>query len=185
MQYAEAREKLKHGGEWAELAEAVGVVIAAPECSELDLFLALRHGGVIAEQAALALYRKTQTPIPADRSKFATTTDGWVDLILERFLELRKEGSADRSTYGRVQFREEGDPRARLTEALTNDLSRGERVLMALYYYEEMSLEQIAPILNKTPDELREMHREILKRLRDYVGSDAKPLSRLFRDVSI
>lgn len=184
MQYAEAREKLKHGGEWAELVEAAGVVIAAPECSELDLFLALRHGGVIAEQAALALYRKTQTPIPADRSKIAKTTDGWVDLIMNRFLQPRVEGMNSGLPSGSLNILEDADYRARVRNLLTNGLTRVERLLLMCYYYEDMSFDQIGPILDMTEDQIRTKHREILQRVRETVGSDAKPLSRLFRDVS-
>lgn len=81
--YPEAIEKLKRGGPWHELAEAVGVTIQSPECSELDLLLALRHGGVVAEQAALSLYRITGRRMPVDRTALVTSLDGWIDLICQ------------------------------------------------------------------------------------------------------
>lgn len=81
--YAEAIEKLKRGAPWHELVEAVGVAIQSPECSELDLLLALRHGGVVAEQAALSLYRITGRGIPVDRTALVTSLEGWIDLICQ------------------------------------------------------------------------------------------------------
>ena len=190
MTYTEAREKLKHGCDWGELAEAVGVVIAAPECSDLDLFLSLKHGGVIAEQAALALYRKTQTPIPDDRRSLVTTTGGWVDLIMDRLLCARPnsitENGASSSGPESLPGGRSTVPvsRIELRDALISCLNRTEKLLLMLYYYEEMRFDQIAPILDMTEDRLRKMHHDILVRLRATVGSDAQPLSRLFRDVS-
>ena len=80
--YTEAIEKLRHGAAWPELVEAVGVAIKSPDCSELDLLLALKHGGLVAEQAALSLYAKTGRVIPENRAEIVTSFDAWIDLIL-------------------------------------------------------------------------------------------------------
>lgn len=77
MTFDEARGILRAGGEWADLAEAVGVVIASPESSPWDLVLGLKHGGVVAEQAALALYRRTGTTLPDNRAKLRTDPMTW------------------------------------------------------------------------------------------------------------
>ncbi len=54
----EARKVLKKGGDLVALAEAIGTVITDPSSSLDDIRLGLRHGGMIAEQAALELRRR-------------------------------------------------------------------------------------------------------------------------------
>ena len=53
-----ARSTLVHGADLIDLAEAIGTIIRDPSSTLDDLRLALRHGGVIAEQAALELRRR-------------------------------------------------------------------------------------------------------------------------------
>lgn len=63
-----AREVLTNGGDLVDLAEAIGTIISDPSSSLEDIRLGLRHGGIIAEQAAVALRRRegVSTPPPSD-----------------------------------------------------------------------------------------------------------------------
>jgi hypothetical protein len=53
-----ARDVLIKGGDLVELAEAMGTIISDPSSSLDDIRLGLRHGGLIAEQAVIALRRR-------------------------------------------------------------------------------------------------------------------------------
>ena len=59
----EAREVLIKGGDLVELAEAIGTIISDPASSLDDIRLGLKHGGIIAEQAAIELHRREETPL--------------------------------------------------------------------------------------------------------------------------
>jgi hypothetical protein len=50
-----ARQVLQNGGDLVALAEAIGTIINDPTSSLDDIRLGLRHGGLIAEQATIAL----------------------------------------------------------------------------------------------------------------------------------
>ena len=50
-----ARETLVKGGDLVALAEAIGTIVSDPASSLDDIRLGLPHGGMIAEQAAIAL----------------------------------------------------------------------------------------------------------------------------------
>jgi hypothetical protein len=63
----EARAVLIKGGDLVELAEAIGTIIADPSSSLDDIRLGLQHGGLIAEQAAIALHRREGIPFPEQR----------------------------------------------------------------------------------------------------------------------
>jgi len=60
----EAREVLIKGGDLVELAEAIGTIIGDPSSSLDDIRLGLKHGGIIAEHAAIELHRREGTPLP-------------------------------------------------------------------------------------------------------------------------
>lgn len=63
---------LRRGGSLTALAQAVGDLMerSIPNpAATLDLIEALNHGGFVAEQGALALYRRLGLKVPRDRSK--------------------------------------------------------------------------------------------------------------------
>jgi hypothetical protein len=60
----EAREVLIRGGDLVALAEAIGTIIGSPSSSLDDIRLGLRHGGLIAEQAAIELRRREAASVP-------------------------------------------------------------------------------------------------------------------------
>ena len=53
-----------------------------------------------------------------------------------------------------------------LQQMLTRGLSRAERLVVTLYYYEEMTMREIGQTLDLSESRVSQMHTEILKRLR-------------------
>jgi hypothetical protein len=64
----EAREVLIKGGDLVALAEAIGTIVGDPSSSLDDIRLGLKHGGMIAEQAAIELRRREGTLHSVDRT---------------------------------------------------------------------------------------------------------------------
>jgi len=61
MTTREAIETLRRGGRSVDLAKAIAVLVSDPSTMPRDLLLGLQHPGFVAEQAAFALYRLTNT----------------------------------------------------------------------------------------------------------------------------
>ncbi|MEX2140800.1 MAG: hypothetical protein WD894_16170 [Pirellulales bacterium] len=57
----EARDVLRSGGSIPDLAQAIGVLISDPTTSLDDLRLGLRYKGFVAEQAELAIERRSES----------------------------------------------------------------------------------------------------------------------------
>ena len=53
-----------------------------------------------------------------------------------------------------------------LTEHLTKGLSREERLVLILYYFEEMTMAEIGGVLTLSESRVSQIHKEILQRLR-------------------
>jgi RNA polymerase sigma factor for flagellar operon FliA len=53
-----------------------------------------------------------------------------------------------------------------LTEHLTHALAREERLVIILYYFEEMTMAEIGSVLNLSESRVSQIHKEILQRLR-------------------
>lgn len=80
--------------------------------------------------------------------------------------------------YGRSNSRswDLGDPhacdpattleRSMLTEYLTEGLSREEKLVLVLYYFEEMTMAEIGMVLNLSESRVSQIHKEVLGRLR-------------------
>lgn len=56
--------------------------------------------------------------------------------------------------------------RKRLKNIITRELSRVERLVVILYYFEEMNFDEIGATLDHHPEAIREMHKSILNRVR-------------------
>ncbi len=83
----EAIEILRISQELTELARAIGSLADDPQTTPQEILPALDHPGLVAEQAAIALHRMTQTPWLAPRRP-----------ILDRqFWELRLRPEVDRA----------------------------------------------------------------------------------------
>jgi RNA polymerase sigma factor for flagellar operon FliA len=58
-----------------------------------------------------------------------------------------------------------------LKKLLLREFTRGERLILTLYYYEEMTMQEIGETLGVTATRVCQIHGEILKRLREKLGS--------------
>jgi len=65
---------------------------------------------------------------------------------------------------------ERGDEAARL-RSLVGDLPPQERTVLALYYYEELNLRQIAEVLHLTESRISQIRTQALRRLRAHLGA--------------
>lgn len=57
-----------------------------------------------------------------------------------------------------------------LTEHLTKGLAREERLVLLLYYFEEMTMAEIGSVLSLSESRVSQIHKEILQRLRQRFG---------------
>lgn len=60
--------------------------------------------------------------------------------------------------------------REMLTDHLTRGLSREERLVLVLYYFEQMTMAEIGSVLNLSESRVSQIHKEILQRLRQRLG---------------
>ena len=72
--------------------------------------------------------------------------------------------------------------RDRLREFVENSLSRRERFVLALRYYEHCDFGTLARMLGLSEEQVHEMHQDILERLRRTLG--APTIARVFRVAS-
>lgn len=77
MNLEDARRTLQESRDYVRLAEAIGVVAGDPASPLEDIIVGLRHGGFVAEQAALALYKRTGRPLPEDRGLLEVDATKW------------------------------------------------------------------------------------------------------------
>jgi RNA polymerase sigma factor for flagellar operon FliA len=57
-----------------------------------------------------------------------------------------------------------------LSDYLTRGLSREERLVLVLYYYEDLTMAEIGSVLNLSESRVSQIHKEILQRLRQRFG---------------
>lgn len=74
-----------------------------------------------------------------------------------RFWDVGDKGKNDPSA---------GIARQMLTEYVTRGLSREERLVLILYYYEELTMAEIGMILNLSESRVSQIHKDVLLRLR-------------------
>ncbi len=60
--------------------------------------------------------------------------------------------------------------REMLTEFITRGLSREERLVLVLYYYEELTMSEIGSVLKLSESRVSQIHKDILQRLRQRFG---------------
>jgi RNA polymerase sigma factor for flagellar operon FliA len=61
-----------------------------------------------------------------------------------------------------------------LKDVLIQDLSQAERLIVVLYYYEQMTMKEIGATLDLSESRVSQMHSAILSRLRDVMDSRQK-----------
>ena len=66
-----------------------------------------------------------------------------------------------------------GISRKLLTEYLTKGLAREERLVLILYYFEQMTMAEIGGVLNLSESRVSQIHKEILQRLRQRLRKSA------------
>ncbi len=91
------------------------------------------------------------------------------------------EPGGDRGTRGPARVWEISDDRRNdpalnvsrdmLTEHITRGLSREERLVLTLYYFEELTMAEIGLVLNLSESRVSQIHKDILQRLRQRFGS--------------
>ncbi len=59
-----------------------------------------------------------------------------------------------------------------LSEYITKGLEREERLVLVLYYFEEMTMAEIGSVLNLSESRVSQIHKEILQRLRQRFGKE-------------
>jgi RNA polymerase sigma factor for flagellar operon FliA len=63
-----------------------------------------------------------------------------------------------------------------LKDLITRGLTRAERLILVLYYYEEMTMKEIGATLDLSESRVSQMHSAILKRLKDQLDARKKEL---------
>ncbi len=63
-----------------------------------------------------------------------------------------------------------------LKDLITRGLTRAERLILVLYYYEEMTMKEIGATLDLSESRVSQMHSSILKRLKDQLDARRKEL---------
>jgi len=175
MTLADAVRLLRTGGRWADLGEAIGVVIASPESSVFDILPGLKHGGFIAEQAALALYKRTGRPLPEDRTTLVTDLPSWADWISSiESKPVRQEPSMSSVT------RPPDFKRDLLRTFDLDRLPREERLVVLLYYFEEMTFDEIRSVLDVSDSTIHRLLRSALGGMRARLSPDS---ARFIRDL--
>ncbi len=64
-----------------------------------------------------------------------------------------------------------------LKDIMTRGLTRAERLILILYYYEEMTMKEIGMTLDLSESRVSQMHSSILKRLKEQLGTRSKELT--------
>ena len=90
------------------------------------------------------------------------------------------EPQSDRNGRGPARSWDIGDKRGvdpaatvsreMLTEYITRGLSREERLVLVLYYYEELTMSEIGSVLKLSESRVSQIHKDILQRLRMRFG---------------
>jgi RNA polymerase sigma factor for flagellar operon FliA len=90
----------------------------------------------------------------------------------------RNDNSRSNYQFWDVGDRGKNDPsagiaRQMLTEYITRGLSREERLVLILYYYEELTMSEIGLILKLSESRVSQIHKDVLLRLRKRLPKDA------------
>jgi len=176
MKFDDAVRMLRTGADWPDLADAIRVVIQSPTASIWDLVLGLKHKGVIAEQAAFALYKKTNRDLPRDPKNIVVDLPTWITWLTDSEPEIVDQPLV------RI-YKGDALTLERLREIISNYLTRREQLILVLYYVEEMTFLEIAEVLGEKEATIKASRIQILKQIRSHFKSNAESFSRLFKDL--
>ena len=65
--------------------------------------------------------------------------------------------------------------KADITELVTRELTRAERLIVLMYYFEQMTMKEIGMTLDLSESRVSQMHTAIINRFRAHLGLDADP----------
>jgi len=82
------------------------------------------------------------------------------------------EDKRDRDPLTEVQRRD-------VKELLTRGMTRAERLILILYYYEEMTMKEVGATLDLSESRVSQMHAVILNRLKAHLKHRQKELARM------
>lgn len=90
------------------------------------------------------------------------------------------DGTREMSEMDVVPDEDGADPlieaqKADLRELINNGLSRAERLIIVLYYFEQMTMKEIGATLDLSESRVSQMHSAIIARLRDQSAASAEP----------
>ncbi len=93
---------LSESRDLADLAEAAAFLADDPASKPEELLAGLDHPGVVADQAAIALHRMTETPLSPERQP-VTSKEFWQRRLLEgppgsRLTDTARRGARERGT---------------------------------------------------------------------------------------
>lgn len=91
------------------------------------------------------------------------------------FSAIESQSSSKCGTVGRpwdIQDRRAPDPadaalRESVTDFLTRGLTRDERLVLILYYYENLTMAEIGQVLDRSESRVSQMHKDVIGRLRE------------------
>ena len=112
------------------------------------------------------------TPIELERMMFDANTVNLVSLNKKYF---ETDGAKDISEIDLVEDQKGEDPTCRIQKAdlmrlVTKGLSRNERLIIILYYYEEMTMKEVGMTLDLSESRVSQMHSSIVERLQMQLG---------------
>jgi len=73
--------------------------------------------------------------------------------------------------------------KADIKHIIANELTRAERLIIVLYYYEQMTMKEIGATLDLSESRVSQMHSAIIARLREQLGVDQEDLARAGTDL--
>ena len=80
----------------------------------------------------------------------------------------------DRNALDPQQLVDQGEMRARIADAIAV-LPEREKLVIALYYYENLTLREIGEVLNVTESRVSQLHTKAVLRLRSKLGPELGP----------
>ena len=157
------------------------------------------HGCLYQDERFIKLLQNHLHPVPYGRKPTENETAKKLDLNKEDFNRLRKDANAVGLVSLNTQYNDnDSDQDIReidiikdkksqnplieaqkrdLKNLLTKGLTRAERLIIVLYYYEEMTMKEIGATLDLSESRVSQMHSSIIERLKAQLNNRKKEFS--------
>ncbi len=112
--------------------------------------------------------------------KWEEQTKSLMITSLEEHVDKGGETKIESIGKSRFQSPEEGIEREEIKKTLIkaiNDLSEKEKMVITLYYYEELTLREISEILEVSESRISQLHTKALKKMKKFLGDDVTMLA--------